>query len=83
MTNESDTVLKTRNYLLMIYAALFGALSSLLTAGYITLYQQGINFFEQVSLFVLNINIWPLVLLTGASSLALIEALLVRNLSII
>jgi hypothetical protein len=83
MTNESDTGLKTRNYLLMIYAALFGALSSLLTAGYITLYQQGINFFEQVSLFVLNINIWPLVLLTGASSLALIEALLVRNFSII
>ena len=69
MTNESDAGLKTRNFLLMIYAALFGALSSLLTAGYITLYQQGINFFEQVSLIVLTINIWPLVLLTGAGVL--------------
>jgi hypothetical protein len=43
MTNELDAELKTRNYLLMIYAALFGALSSLLTAGYITLYHEGIK----------------------------------------
>jgi H+/Cl- antiporter ClcA len=41
----------------------------LLTAGYITLYNQGIKFFEQVSLFVFNVNIWPLVLLTGAGVL--------------
>ena len=61
--------LKTSYYLLMVYAALFGALSSLLTVGYITLYNQGIKFFEQVSLFVFNINIWPLVLLTGAGVL--------------
>ncbi len=53
----------------MIYAALFGALSSLLTVGYITLYSQGIKLFEQVSLMVLNINIWPLVLLTIAGVL--------------
>jgi H+/Cl- antiporter ClcA len=57
--------LKTSSYLLMVYAALFGALSSLLAVAYITLYNQGIKFFEQPSLFVLNINIWPLVLLTG------------------
>ncbi len=53
----------------MIYAALFGALSSLITVGYITLYTQGIKIFEQVSLIVLNINIWPLVLLTTAGVL--------------
>jgi H+/Cl- antiporter ClcA len=69
MTVEPDPGLKTRYYLLMVYAAMFGAMSSLLAAGYITLYNQGIKFFEQVSLFVLNINIWPLVLLTGAGIL--------------
>jgi chloride channel protein, CIC family len=50
----------------MIYAAMFGAVSSLFAVGYITLYNQGIQFFEQVSLFVFNINVWPLVLLTSA-----------------
>jgi H+/Cl- antiporter ClcA len=50
----------------MVYAALFGAVASLVTAGYITLYQLGVKFFEQVSVLVLNINIWPLILLTGA-----------------
>lgn len=69
MTGEPDAGLKTSFYLLMVYAALFGALSSLLAVGYITLYNLGINFFEQISLFVLNINIWPLVLLTGAGVL--------------
>jgi H+/Cl- antiporter ClcA len=66
MTIEPDAPLKISYYKLMIYAALFGALSSLLTVGYITLYNQGIKFFEQVSLIVLNINMWPLVLLTIA-----------------
>jgi H+/Cl- antiporter ClcA len=66
MSGEPDAGLKTSFYLLMVYAALFGALSSLLAAGYITLYNQGVEFFKQVSLFVLNINIWPLILLTGA-----------------
>ena len=66
MSGEPDAGLKTSFYLLMVYAALFGAIASLLTAGYITLYNQGIQFFKQVSLFVLNINIWPLILLTGA-----------------
>jgi H+/Cl- antiporter ClcA len=61
--------LKTSFYLLMVYAALFGALSSFLAAAYITLYNQGINFLQQPSLFVLNINIWPLVLLTAAGVL--------------
>ena len=69
MTSEPDAGLKTSFYLLMVYAALFGALSSLLTVGYITLYNQGIKFFEQVNLFVFNVNIWPLVLLTGAGVL--------------
>jgi H+/Cl- antiporter ClcA len=69
MSGEPDAGLKTSFYLLMVYAALFGALSSLLAVGYITLYSEGIKFFEQVNLFVLNINIWPLVLLTGAGVL--------------
>ena len=69
MTSEPDAGLKTSFYLLMAYAALIGALSSLLTAGYISLYNLGIKFFEQGSLFVLNVNIWPLVLLTGAGVL--------------
>ncbi len=66
MTVEPDPGLKTRYYLLMVYAALFGVLASVLTAGYITLYNLGVNFFQQVSLSVFNVNIWPLVLLTGA-----------------
>jgi H+/Cl- antiporter ClcA len=61
--------LKTSFYLLMVYAALFGALASLLAAGYITLYNQGIKFFEQPSLLVLNVDIWPLVMLTVAGVL--------------
>lgn len=50
----------------MLYAALFGAFSSLLTAGYITLYNQGVKFFGQPNLFLFNINFWPLVLLSVA-----------------
>ena len=50
----------------MLYAALFGAFSSLITAGYITLYNQGIKFFGQVNLSLFNINFWPLVLLSLA-----------------
>ena len=69
MTVEPDVPSKNSFFILMIYAALFGALSSLLTVGYITLYSQGIKIFEQVSLMVLNINIWPLVLLTIAGVL--------------
>jgi H+/Cl- antiporter ClcA len=69
MTGEPEAGLKTSFYLLMAYAAMIGALSSLLTAGYISLYNLGIKFFEQGSLFVLNVNVWPLVLLTGAGVL--------------
>ena len=69
MTIESDESSKYGFFILMIYAALFGALASLLTVGYITLYTQGMNLFEQVSLMVLNINVWPLVLLTSAGVL--------------
>ena len=53
----------------MIYVALFSALSSLLTVGYITLYNGGIKVLQQVSLIVRNINVWPLVLLTVAGVL--------------
>ena len=69
MTTETDIPSKNDYYILMVYAALFGALSSLLTVGYITLYSQGVKLFEQVSLMVLDINIWPLVLLTIAGAL--------------
>jgi chloride channel protein, CIC family len=69
MTVEPDVPSKNSFFILMIYAALFGALSSLLTVCYITLYTQGLNLFEQVNFMVLNINIWPLVLLTSAGVL--------------
>jgi H+/Cl- antiporter ClcA len=66
-TGEPETGLKTSYYLLMVYAAFFGALSSLLAAAYITLYNWGVNFFKQPSQNVLKIgpfSFWPLVLLT-------------------
>ena len=47
----------------MLYAALFGALFSLITAVYITLYNQGIKFFGQPTVYLFSINIWPLILL--------------------
>jgi hypothetical protein len=49
---------KASYYGLMVYAAFFGALSSLLTAGYITLYNQGVIFFGLPSLVLFNINLW-------------------------
>ena len=61
--SDEESTLKAGYYRLMVYAALFGALSSLLTAGYITLYNQGVKFFGQVGLFIYNINFWPLILL--------------------
>lgn len=69
MTEESEPTLKRSYYRLMVYAAMFGALSSLLTAGFITLYNQGFMLFDQVTLMVLGINVWPLVLLTVAGLL--------------
>jgi H+/Cl- antiporter ClcA len=66
MTSEPEVSLKFGFYKLMIYAALFGALSSLLAAAYITLYNVGISFFEQVSIVVHDINFWPLISLTVA-----------------
>ena len=64
-SGEPETPVKTSYYLLMVYAALFGSGASLLAAAYITLYGQGIKFFEQPSHFGLNIGrFWPLVLLT-------------------
>ncbi|MGB8133005.1 MAG: chloride channel protein, partial [Nitrososphaeraceae archaeon] len=63
MSGEEESTLKASYYRLMVYAALFGALASLLTTGYITLYSQGVKFFGQVSIFIYNINFWPLILL--------------------
>jgi chloride channel protein, CIC family len=71
-SGEPETPIKTSYYLLMLYAALFGAGASLLTAGYITLYNWGVNFFKQPSNSVLKIgpySFWPLVLLTVAGVL--------------
>jgi H+/Cl- antiporter ClcA len=67
MTGEQT--LNTSYYRLLALATLFGALSSLLTSAYITLYNQGIKFFEQPSLFVLHINVWPFLLVTFAGLL--------------
>lgn len=50
VSGEEESTLKASYYRLMVYAAFFGALSSLLTAGYITIYNQGVIFFGQVSL---------------------------------
>ena len=47
----------------MLYAAIFGAFSALVTTGYITLYNQGVKFFGQHSVYLFNINFWPLILL--------------------
>jgi chloride channel protein, CIC family len=66
MSGEKESILKASYYRLMVYAALFGALSSLLTTGYITLYNQGVKFLAQPNLVLYNINIWPLILLTVA-----------------
>jgi H+/Cl- antiporter ClcA len=64
-SGEVETPVKTSYYLLMVYAALFGAGAAVLTAAYITLYSQGATFFEQPSHFGVRIGrFWPLVLLT-------------------
>jgi len=47
----------------MVYAAIIGALASLVTTGYITLINLGIKFFAQPTLILSNINFWPLILL--------------------
>jgi len=54
---------------MLVLAAVFGALSSLLTAAYITLYNQGIKFFEKPHVLVLGINVWPFLLVTIAGLL--------------
>jgi H+/Cl- antiporter ClcA len=66
MSGEKESILKASYYRLLVYAALFGALSSLLTTGYITLYNQGVKFLAQPNLVLYNVNIWPLILLTVA-----------------
>src|SRR6266487_732017 len=70
-SGEPETQIKTSYYLMMLYAALFGAGAAVLAAAYITLYNQGIKFFEQPSgLFKINgISFWPLILLTVAGVL--------------
>jgi H+/Cl- antiporter ClcA len=47
----------------MVYAALVGTLASLVTTGYITLYNLGVSFFGQPTFIIFNINLWPLILL--------------------
>ena len=45
------------------------SLFSLVTVGYLTLYNQGIKFFGQHSVYLFNINFWPLILLGAAGVL--------------
>ncbi len=66
MSGNAESKLNAGYYRLMLYAALFGAFSSLLTVGYITFYNEGVKFFAQANLFLFNINFWPLVLLSVA-----------------
>jgi H+/Cl- antiporter ClcA len=47
----------------MFYAAIVGTLASLVTTGYITLYNLGVNYFGQPTFIIFNINLWPLILL--------------------
>jgi hypothetical protein len=70
-SGEPETAIKTRYYLLLLYAALFGAFFSLLTAGYITLYNWGVTFFQKPSstFKIGGISFWPLILLTIAGVL--------------
>src|SRR6266699_125678 len=70
-SGEPETPIKTRYYLLLLYAALFGAGAALLTAGYITLYNWGVKFFQEPSSFfkIGGISFWPLILLTIAGVL--------------
>src|SRR6202162_6037161 len=70
-SGEPETPIKTSYYLLLLYAALFGALFALLTAAYITLYNWGVKFFQQPSSFfkIGGISFWPLILLTIAGVL--------------
>jgi chloride channel protein, CIC family len=63
MSGNADSKLNGGYYRLMLYAGLFGGLSSLITIGYITLYNQGVKFFGQHSVYLFNINFWPLILL--------------------
>lgn len=44
---------------------MIGGLTALLTAGYVTALNGGIKFFGQPKLVVFNLNLWPLILLTG------------------
>lgn len=62
-SGEEKSTSKTGYYKLILFAAIFGAVSSLVTTGYITLYNQGIKFFGQHSVYLFNINFWPLILL--------------------
>jgi H+/Cl- antiporter ClcA len=70
-SGQPETALKTRYYLLLLYAAVFGAVSALLTAGYLSLYHWGVTFFQQPSSFfkIDGISFWPLILLTIAGVL--------------
>jgi chloride channel protein, CIC family len=62
-SGAEESTLKGGYYRLMLYAGLFGGLSSLIATGYITLYNQGVKFFGQHSVYLFNINFWPLILL--------------------
>jgi chloride channel protein, CIC family len=62
-TGEGESAVDRSYYKLMVYAAIIGALSSLVTTGYITLVNQGIKFFGQPTFVLSNVNFWPLILL--------------------
>ena len=64
-SGEPVQEVKTSYYLLMVYAAVFGAGGGLLAVLFLVVYHWGITFFAQPSHFGLNIGrFWPLVLLT-------------------
>jgi hypothetical protein len=64
-SGEPVREVETSFFLLMVYAAVFGAGSGLLAALFLVVYDWGITFFVQPSHFGLNIvRFWSLVLLT-------------------
>jgi H+/Cl- antiporter ClcA len=62
-TDEGESTMDRSYYKLMVYAAMIGALASLVTTGYITLVDQGIKVLGQPTFILSNVNFWPLILL--------------------
>jgi H+/Cl- antiporter ClcA len=69
-SGEPAPAIRRRYPLILLYAALIGAIAALFTAAFLTVYNLGIQFFGNPSHFGLNVNrFWPLILLTAGGIL--------------